>query len=447
MSQKKLKISRRQFLGTAAATAGLLVVPRYVIGGQPAAAKAPSDRVNWALIGNGTRGGQQAGGNIAICDVDSGRGKYQDYRRMMDELDKSLDAVLIATPDHTHAVIAMEAIKRKKHVYVEKPLCHSIGEARALGKAAKENKVVTQMGNQGHSYESCARFVEFVRDGCVGKVKEVHCCHDGANSAVNDLGKLKEEHPVPAGMNWDLWIGPAKYRGYNPMFHPHNWRRWAFFGTGTAGDFACHIVDGPFWALELQYPTSVEAVKVGDGYDPKLHSDTFASGKQVKFEFPAKGDRGPITLYWYDGNCRMSARPAFWPEGKNLPATGGVLVGDKGGMTFGVWGADGFRICPDQLMQDYLSKPEYKDSKGPPKTVKRGGEHHTDWMNAIREGRSAGCDFAEFGGPLTEVALLSIIAMNFPGQKLLWDGPNAKFTNNDEANKLVNPPYRDGWSL
>jgi predicted dehydrogenase len=445
MSKKKLSLSRRQFLGGTMAAAGLLVVPRYVLGGQPGT-KAPSDRVTWALIGNGTRGGQQAGGNAVICDVDASKGgKYQDFRKMLDEMDKTIDACLIATPDHTHAVIAMACIKRGKHVYVEKPMAHSIGEIRALGKAAQEHKVVTQVGNQGHSYESCARFVEFVRDGCIGKIKEVHCFHDGNNSAINDIPKLKEEHPIPAGMDWDLWIGPAKYRGFNPMFHPHNWRRWSFFGTGTAGDWTCHIVDPAFWALELQYPTSVEAVKV-DGYDPKLHSDTFAPGKCIKFEFPAKGDRGPITLTWYDGSCRMS-KPAGWEEGKGMPATGGIILGDKGGMTFGVWGADPFRMYPEKSMQDYLNMPEHKENKGPPKTIKRGGEHHKDFYNAIAEGRPAGCDFATYGGPLTEVALLSIIAMNFPGQKLLWDGPNAKFTNNDEANKMVNPPYREGWTL
>jgi predicted dehydrogenase len=443
MSKKKLALTRRQFLGGAATAAGLLVVPRYVLGGQPGT-KSPSDRVNIALIGAGTRGKQQMGGISITCDCDkSAGGTYQDYRKMLDEKDKSIDACLIATPDHTHAVIAMACIKRGKHVYVEKPLAHSIAEVRALGKAGKEHKVVTQLGNQGHSYESCARFVEFVRDGCIGKIKEVHCFHDGNNSAINDLPKLKEEHPIPAGMDWDLWIGPAAYRGFNPMFHPHNWRRFSFFGTGTAGDWTCHIVDPAFWALDLQYPTSIEAVKV-DNYDPKLHGDTFPPGRQIKFEFPAKGDRGPITLNWYDGSCRCPKPEGY--EG-NVGGTGGIILGDKGAMSFGVWGADPFRIVPEKAMQDYLSMPEHKDTKGPPKTVKRGGEHHKDFTEAITQGRSAGCDFADYGGPLTEVALLSIIAGRFAGQKLLWDGPNAKFTNNEEANKLINPPYREGWSL
>jgi predicted dehydrogenase len=437
MSQKKIVLSRRQFLGGAVAAAGLLVVPRYVLGGQPAVAKAPSDRVAWALIGNGTRGGQQAGGNVALCDVDAGRGKYQDYRKMLDELDKSLDACLIATPDHTHAVIAMACIKRGKHVYVEKPLAHSIAEVRALGKAAKEHKVVSQLGNQGHSYETCAKFVEWVRDGAIGDVKEVHAVYDGCYSEVDHLDKLKEQHPTPANMNWDLYVGPAQMRSYNPMYHPHNWRHWSFFGTGCAGDWVCHTVDPSFWALELDYPTSIET-KVA-GFDPKTQSDTFAKGNCTKFEFAAKGKRGPVTLYWYEGGCRMP-RPEGLEQGRNPPNVGAVVIGTKGGITHSSHGADAFRIYPESLQQEYQGHAAAK-------TIKRPGEQHKDWMDAIREGRPAACDFADFGGPLSEIALLTIIGSRFPGQKLLWDGPNAKFTNNEEANKLVNPPYREGWTL
>jgi predicted dehydrogenase len=445
MNRKKPGVTRRQFLGGAAATAGLLILPRYMLGDQPST-MTPSNRVNTALVGKGTRGKQQtAWSGFISCDVDKKAGAdYQDYRKMLDEKGKDIDALLIATPDHTHAVIAMEAIRRGKHVYVEKPLAHSIGEIRALSAAAKEHKVVTQLGNQGHSYDSCAQCVEWIRDGAIGTVKEVHCGHSGG-SAIKDLDKLKEQYPIPDGMDWDLWIGPAAYRGFNPMFHPHNWRNWAFFGTGAAGDWTCHCVDPAFWALELQYPTSVEVTV--DGYDPKLHADVFAPGKCAKFEFPAKGDRGPITLYWRDGSAKWP-RPEGLEAGRNTPGEGGVVVGTEGGITYGVWGAGDFRVFPETRLKAYLeSKPGYMAAKGPPKTIKRVSEHHKDFAEAIREGRPAGSDFANYGGPLTEVALLSIIGMRFPGQKLLWDGPNAKFTNNEEANKMVNPPYRDGWKL
>jgi len=445
MSKNKTGITRRQFVGGAAAATGILILPRYMWGDQPSPL-TPSNRVNTALIGLGVRGKQQTGGMLKdiSCDVDKrAGGTYQDYRKMLDEKDKDIDAVLIATPDHTHAVIAMEAIRRGKHVYCEKPLAHSIGEIRALGKAAKEHKVVTQVGNQGHSYDSCAQFVDWVRDGAIGQVKEVHCAHPGGVEAIKDLGKLKEEHAIPDGLNWDLWIGPAQYRGYNPMYHPLTWRKWSAFGTGAAGDWTCHIVDPAFWALELQYPTSVEVTV--EGYDPKLHAETFAPGKRAKFEFDAKGDRGPVTLYWYDGSAKVP-RPEGLDAGRGV-GDGGLMIGTNGGMTYGVWGAGDFRLYPATRLKEYLSKPGYAEAKGPPKTIKRVSEHHKDFNDSIRAGKPAGCDFADYGGPLTEIALLSIIGMHFPGQKLLWDGPNAKFTNSEEANALVNPAYREGWKL
>jgi predicted dehydrogenase len=441
MKRTKLSVTRRQFLGGAAATAGLLVLPRYMVGGQ-STTKTPSNRVNIALVGCGVRGGQQKGGTLVTCDVDKKTGaQYQDIRKMLDEKDKDIDACLIAVPDHSHAICAMEAIKRGKHVYVEKPLAHSVGEIRALAKAAQEHKVVTQLGNQGHSYDSCAQCVDWVRDGAVGKVTEVHCGHPGG-SAMNKLGQLDEKHDIPDGLNWDLWIGPAQYRGYNPMFHPLHWRDWTFFGTGAAGDWTCHCADPAFWALDLEYPTSVE-VTVEGGWDPKKHGAVFAPSKCAKFEFPAKGDRGPVTFYWHDGSSKWPAPAALG----RAPIEGGMVIGDKGVMTYGVWGAGGFKLFPESRNKEYLSQPGYEAAKGPPKKVARGGEHHEDWTRAIRAGKPASSDFATFGGPLTEVALLSIIGMYFPGQKLLWDGPNARFTNNDEANKLVSPPYREGWKL
>ena len=255
--KKKSGITRRQFVGGAAAATGILIIPRYMWAKAPGglAALTPSNRVNTALIGCGVRGKQDQGGTMVSCDVDKRTGaQYQDYRKMFDEKDKDIDAVVIATPDHTHAFLAMEAIRRGKHVYVEKPLAHSIGEIRALIAAAKEKKVVTQLGNQGHSYDSCAQFVEWIRDGAIGQVKEIHCAHPGPVTAIENLGKINEEHAVPDGLDWDLWLGPAQKRPYNPMYHPLTWRRWSAFGTGAAGDWTCHIVDPAFWAWELGYP-------------------------------------------------------------------------------------------------------------------------------------------------------------------------------------------------
>jgi predicted dehydrogenase len=441
---EKRTVSRRQVLGgAAAAAAGVLVLPRHLLAGAPGNS-APSQRVNVALVGCGVRGKQHMGVSniVAFCDVNesalggkAGGKRFTDYRKMLDEMDKDIDAVLVATPDHAHAVICMAAIKRGKHVYCEKPLAHSIGEVRALGKAAKEHKVVTQLGNQGHSYETCQILVEWVRDGAIGAVKEVHAVYDGRYTANEFLSKMDEKHDVPNGFNWDLWLGPAKDRPYHPEYcSSAGWRRWYDFGTGAAGDWVCHTVDPSFQALELDHPESVEA-KVDANFDVKKFGMTFPAGNHTTMVFPAKGKRGPVTLNWYDGSMRMPK-----PEGldRNQPNVGAVLVGEKGGIMHGSHGADGLRIYPEAQMQDY---------KRPEKTLPRPREHFSDFARAIREGGKAGCDFADYGGPLTEVALLTIIAGRLAGKKLQFDGAAGKFTNSDEANAMLMSPYREGWSL
>jgi hypothetical protein len=451
MGKPKGGVTRRQFMGGVATVAGLLVVPRYVLGGTPDSA-APSDRVNIAVVGVGGRGAENLGdlrgqSIVALCDVDDKRAggsfaahpqakKYKDFRKMFDEMDKTIDAVLVATPDHTHAVIGMAAIKRKKHVYCEKPLAHSIGEVRALGKAAKEYKVVTQMGNQGHSYDSCAMTVEWVRDNAVGKISEVHCTCDGCYSAIGEHTKVNDVHEVPATLDWDLWLGPAKQRPYNPMYLPGSWRHWFPFGTSTAGDWVCHVVDPAFWALDLKYPTSIQT-EVKD-FDPKVHFDTFARGNHTVFEFPAKGNRGPVTLHWYEGTIFMP-RPKELGEGRKLVSPCGYMVGENGtGISWGSHGAAGVRIYPEAKMQAY---------KQPEKTIRRAQEHHKDWINAIRNGGTAGSDFSDYAGPLAEIALLTVIGSRFAGQKLEWDGEKGQFTNCPDANAFLMSPFREGWSL
>jgi predicted dehydrogenase len=404
-------------------------------------------------VGCGGRGNEQLGeisseDIVAMCDVDEKQGasgfgkfpsvkKYKDFRKMFDEMEKGIDAVLVATPDHTHAVIAMAAIKRGKHVYCEKPLAHSIGEVRALGKAAKEFKVVTQMGNQGHSYDSCAMTVEWVRAGAIGKISEVHCTCDGCYSAIGEHTKVNDPHDVPATLDWDLWLGPAMKRPYNPMYLPGKWRHWYPFGTSTAGDWVCHVVDPAFWALDLKYPTSIQT-EVKD-FDPKEHFDTFPRGNHTIFEFPAKGDRGPVTLHWYEGTIFMP-RPANLGDRK-LVSPCGFMVGEEGaGICWGSHGAAGVRIYPEAKMQEFAPHR-------PAPTIKRAGEHHKDWINAIKTGGKAGSDFADYAGPLAEVALLTVIGGRFAGQKLLWDGEKGQFTNNADANKMLMSPYREGWTL
>jgi len=442
--------SRRDFLRAGlGAAAAFTIVPRHVLG---AGQTAPSDKLNIACIGIAGRGGASVdacrGENIvALCDVDENKAggqfdkfpkakKYRDFRKMLDQMDKQIDAVTVATPDHTHAVASMDAIRRGKHVYCEKPLAHSIYEIRELMKAARKHKVVTQLGNQGHSFDTIRIFCEWIWDGAIGNVYEVHAGCTADHCKDDQLSKRAEKHEIPSTLDWDLWLGPAKYRQYNPMYLPGRWRGWMPFGSGTIGDWVCHVVDPVFWALDLGSPKTIQAE--ADGYYPKKHADTFPHGSVITFEFAAKGKRGPVKLLWHSGK-RTIPRPAELEEGRKLQQTGAIVIGDKGKIMYGSHGAGGVRIIPEAKMQ------AYKDSMPEP-TLPRVRGHHNDWLDAIKNGKQAGSNF-DYGGPLTELARLGIIAMQLLGQKLDWDGENMKFTNSAEANLLVNPPSRKGWEL
>ncbi len=442
------RVSRRRFLQAAGAAAGLALAPSGL-------AASPREKLNVAFIGVGGRGAANLGGLapgnnvVALCDVDERRAaeafkrfpdarRFRDFRKMFDEMGKSIDAVAISTPDHTHAVAALEAIRRGLHVYCEKPLAHSVGEVRALMKAAREKGVVTQLGNQGHSTDSIRRCVEWVRDGAIGRVHTVHASCSAVHNRVKDFPLLTQKHEVPEGLDWDLWLGPAEFRPYAPVYLPGKWRGWKPFGNGTIGDWVCHVVDPSFWALDLGAPRTVEAVRIGD-YDPVRHADTFPQGCTIRFEFPARGERGPVTLYWYSGSdFNRKPRPEGVQESVELPPTGAILIGEKGAIVHGSHGASGVRIVPDERMKAYAP---------PAPSIPRPGDHHKDFLAAIRDKRKAGSDFADYGGPLTEIALLGIIAMGFPQRKLSWDAEAARFTDCDEANRFVAPPCRQGWSL
>jgi len=445
-------VSRRRFLqGAAAGLAAFQIVPAHVLG--RSSGEAPSDKLNVACIGVGGRGRASVdacrGQNIVgLCDVDDRQAgdayskypnakKYSDFRKMLDELDKTIDAVTVGTPDHTHAVAAMDAIRRGKHVYCEKPLAHSIHEVRTLMKAAREHKVISQLGNQGHSYDSIRSFCEWVWDGAIGNVTEVHACCDAFPDVycqIDKLPRLAEKHEVPAGLDYDLWVGPAAFRPYSPLWVPWSWRGWMPFGSGCIGDWFCHVVDPSFWALDLGLPTTIRAeVK---GYDPKKHADVYPPGAKITFQFPAKGKRGPVKLVWFDGSER-APRPEQLEADKQVPGVGAVVYGDKGVIIYGSHGAGGCRLIPEARMKEY-KQPETK--------IPRVRDHHVDWLDAIRAKRQAGSSF-EYGGPLTEIALLGAIAIRFPGEELKWDAREMRFTNVAEANALVGPPCREGWSL
>jgi len=450
--RRKAMLSRRQFLGAAgAAAATFLVVPRHAVAAS--GRTPPGDKVNIAGIGVGGQGGNDirglAGGNniVALADVDEKKAgkifgefpdarKFKDFRKMLDEMDKSIDAVVIGTPDHTHAVTAIAAMKRRKHVYCEKPLAHSVAEVRAMMKAAKQFNVVTQMGNQGHSTDSIRLFCEWIWDGAIGKVEKVDLGCWAVNSALDNLERARAGEPVPPGLDWDLWLGPAQERPFSSTIHPHQWRGWVPFGNGTIGDWTCHVIDPVFWAFDLGAPATVTAL-VKD-YDPKTQGDAFPRGDQIIYEFPAKGRRGPITLHWYSGAEKIPRAKVLEPDRKGVD-TGAYVYGDKGVIMYGSHGAGGVRIIPEAAMKAYKQPP--------PKIPRVRGGHGGDFIQAIREGRKAGSDFFLYGGPLSEIAMLGVIALKMPGTKLAWDAAGAKFTNNAEANQHLNPPYRAGWTL
>ena len=450
MTKQRVPLTRRDFLRTAgAAGAAFTIVPCHVLAAS--GKTAPNEKLNIAGIGVGGMGAGDlravAPGNniVALCDVDSQHAAetfkkfpdakpYRDFRRMFDEMEKSIDAVVVATPDHCHAVAAMAAIKRGKHVYCEKPLAHSVYEVRQLMKAAKEHKVVTQVGNQGHSFNTIRDFCEWIWDGAIGNIHTIHAGCTAVNSGIDQLPLLKEQHPVPPTLDWDQWLGPAQYRPYHPAYLPASWRGWIPFGNGTVGDWTCHVVDPVFWALDLGAPKTIQA-QVRD-YDFKTQGEAFPKGEVITYEFPAKGKRGPITMHWYSGTQRIPRPPELEPDEKD-PDTGAVVIGDKGTIGYGSHGAGHVRLIPQAKMEAYTR---------PAKTIPRVKEHHWDWLQAIRSGTKAGSDFS-YGGPLTEIALLGVIAIKMAGTKLEWDAQRMRFTTNNTANQFLNPPYRKGWKL
>lgn len=449
--------SRRRFLRRAGAGVALFnILPSIRV---PGADPVPvSEKLNLAGIGIGSRGGAVIGeaaglGHqlVALCDVDEKYAgpefakypkakRFTDYRVMFDRMGAEVDGVVIGTPDHTHAVIAMEAMRRGKHVYCEKPLAHSIGEVRRLMQAAREHKVVTQVGNQGHSSDSIRRVCEWIWAGVIGKVHTVHAGCDAFPNVycqIPNLPKLKEKHEVPKGLDYELWVGPAEFRPYSPLWVPWNWRGWLSYGGGTIGDWICHVVDPVFWALDLGAPTSVRAEVVD--YDIAVHGDTYPPGSRITFEFPARGDRGPVQLVWHDGKTRIPRPAAFGPDHK-VPGTGAIIHGDKAMIVHGSHGGGNCVLIPEALMEEHSGK------RAPAEKIPRVKGHVWDWADAIRNGRPAGSHFG-YGGALSQVGLLGVIAVRFPGQKLEWDDAAMKITNHAAANALVNPAYRAGWTL
>ena len=447
MKKKSKGLSRREFIGrTALTTAAFTIIPRHVLGGP--GYKAPSDTLNIACVGVHGKGESDIAAVsieniVALCDVDDSQGietrkmhpkarQYRDFRIML-EKEKNIDAVTVSIPDHNHAVVALAAMQLGKHVFVQKPLTKTILEARKLYEASKKYNVVTQMGNQGHEGEGARLINEWIWDDAIGDISEVHAWTNRPIWPQGNLERPDEIPSVPSSLDWNLWLGPARHRPYHPAYHPFNWRGWAEFGTGALGDMGAHIIDHPFWALDLDAPSTVQASST------KFSEESFPLASMVTWTFPEKDGREPLKFTWYDGGL-MPPRPEELEPGRMMGDKGGGVIyyGEDGKLMHSVYGQQP-RLIPETAMKDY-DRPE--------KTIPRSPGIHEEWINAIKEGTKSTTDF-EYSTKLTEMMLLGNIAIQLKEKNTIleWDSKELKFTNLDEANELLHYDYAPGWSL
>ncbi len=447
------RVSRRDFMkGTVAATAAFTIVPGYVLG-----QGAPSGKLNIAAIGSGGMGRKNINAClpeniVALCDVDWNRAgatfkkfpeakRFKDFREMLDKMGDKIDAVIVATPDHTHAVAAMAAMKKHKHVYVQKPLTRTVYEARMLTEAARKYGVKTQMGNQGHSGEGIRLVCEWIADGAIGDVYEVHCWTDRP-IWPQGIGRPEGTSPIPKTLDWDLWLGTAPWRPYNPAYLPFNWRAWLDFGAGALGDMGCHVMDAAFMSLKLEYPESVQA---SHSYDVQKmwtrvdNKETYPRASIVHYQFPARAGMPPVKFHWYDGGI-LPEIPNDLEIGRKIPESGTILVGEKGKIMCDTY-AESPRLIPESKMNAYKKPP-----KSLPRIPNGAGGHEQDWIRACK-GKGQSCSNFDYAGPFTETVVMGNLAVLNPGKRLMWDGENMKITNDEKANAFVKMPYREGWSL
>lgn len=498
------KVTRRSFVkGTTGMAMAAMIVPRHVLGGT--GYQSPSDKVNIAVIGCGGQGASDAqelilGGEniVALADVDFnyvdrevsrrtkdrntgnpvpnwvkvqeayGKAKrFSDFRKMLEQ-EKGIDAVLIATPDHFHAYAAKTAMDLGKHVYCEKPMTYTVHEARVLRETAKRTGLVTQMGNQGHSSEGARLINEWIQAGVIGKVHEVHVWTNRPiwpqgvprpmkgervpeESRWNARGLAKElavtiagDYSVPAGLDWDLYCGPGPLIPYHPIYHPFNWRGWVDWGTGAIGDMAAHLIDHPYWALGLTYPTTVEATSTPFGMDSSNKPASYPLASKVVYHFPERGKQPAVKLTWYDGGL-MPGRPAALPDDVPLIPGGGVIFeGEKGILMHETYGSNP-KVYPAKLMEkaQKVEKTIPRIQIGESKAAL----HRMNWAMAIKEKKQSSTPF-EYAGPLTETMLLGVVALRTgQGKKLVYDGATGQVTNNPDANQYLHREYRKGYSL
>ena len=452
-------ISRRQFLGSATAAAAFFIVPRNVLGGQ--GNQPPSETLNIAGVGLGVMGSDNLvacvdTNVVALCDVDwdmasitfqryPKASRYKDYRRMLDT-ERNIDAVLVATPDHSHAVITAEAMKRGKHVFTQMPLAHDVWEARQLAEIARETGVATQMGNEQYSGPTIRSLCEYIWDDAIGPIREVHCWTD-CPQWPQRINRPSDRPPVPADLDWNLWLGPAEERAYHPAYHPYNWRGWRAFGTGALGAMGCHVMDGAYWALKLAEAETltIEAESTG------RTDESYPLAATVHYHFGARGGMPPVTVNWYDGG-RQPPRPEEMPDTREfMDSNSTIFVGEKGKLVFGALtagttpGQAGPRFLPESLGQSYRKPRQTIPRLKGKRQWSKMSRHEEDWITACKGDRPA-CSRFEIAGPLTEIVLLGNIAL-LTGRPIEWDSKNLRITNNSDANRLIRRKYRRGWTL
>ena len=467
----KTQLTRRSFIKRSALAAGVLSAAPFNI----LTAANKGEKVRIAQIGCGGRAMSHLAATmnedlVAIVDVDEKRhatvkktmgdkGRdaskiqvFTDYRKMFDKLSKQVDAIFIATPNHHHALPSLIAIDHGINVYCEKPVCHTIAEARQMRAAAAKSKVATQMGNQGHCEEGYRKLCEYIWAGAIGKITETHSWTNRANGGE---GPRPPKLPVPAGMHWDEWIGPAPYRDFHDDIHPHEWHGWYDFGNGSIGNMGCHVLDGLFWALKVEHPTSIEADQVRGGSDER-----YPLGSRVRWDVPARGDMPALKVFWYEGlnptakgeavgtlhaakgndrnfpELMYELRKKYPDEELDAGDSGTLYVGEKGVIFTGTYG-DKMHIVPYEKM---------KEAPEPPKTLPRPKGIFVDFLDAVRAGNKETSVSFDYGTRLTEFALLGNLAQHAgAGKKVMWDGAKMKVTNLPELNALVKRTDRKGW--
>ncbi|HIF31754.1 MAG TPA: Gfo/Idh/MocA family oxidoreductase [Planctomycetaceae bacterium] len=429
------KKSRRRFLQTSA-----VIGAGYWFGtSNVARAAGPNEKLNVACIGVGGRGAANVGGVsreniVAMCDVDEQKAgkkfqqfdkakRFQDYRVMLDKLEKQIDAVVISTPDHTHFHAARQAMLMGKHVYCEKPLAHSAWECRELTNIAKRMDVATQLGNQRHANAGMARTVEAVRAGVVGDIKEVYCFIGGSRG----MPAVPKEFPaVPSHLNWDLWLGPAKVRPYSPEYCPYKWRFWWDFGTGETGNWGCHILDIPFWALKLKYPNRIDLDHVPK--ETEIDPQRTPKSMKTRLQFPAEQGRRAVTLHWWHGSNREVFQK-YGGEGNGNT----LFVGEKG-----------------LIVADFNGyKAKLNDGTTPEKpaeTIAKSAGFYNEWIGACKGGPRSSCDFVDYSGPLAEAVLLANTAFR-AGGGFDWNAKELKASGNANVDQYLFPDFRDGWKV